>query len=236
MSRFDTTRWSLVVQARGDTPHARTALDALCRAYRPAVLAYVRSRGYASDAAEDLAQAFFLRFLDQAWHAGADRERGRFRAYLLTMLKRHLISSEVEARAQKRGGGSRFESLDDDAGTNCDDDAPERNFERAWAITVLGRALARLRGEADEAGKRELFDALREFLVERPDEADYARAAEKLGLRRNTLAVAVHRMRHRLRELIEHELADTTSAETDLEAELRDLRDALATGTARERR
>ncbi len=228
MSRFDTTRWSLVLDARADVPQAHAALEALCRSYRPPVLAYVRSRGYPTDVAEDLVQAFFLRFVEQDWHARADPERGRFRAYLLTLLKRHIGACASEAHASKRGGGIRFEPLDDERAADSADETPERSFERVWAITVLGRALNRLRSEADAAGKRPLFDALREFLVESPDEADYARTAAALGLRRNTLAVAVHRLRHRLRELVEEELADTTSAQTDFDAELRDLRQALA--------
>jgi len=227
MSRFDTTRWSLVLQARAEEPVARSALETLCRAYRPPVLAYVRSRGYTPDKAEDLVQGFFVRFLDHSWHAGADRERGRFRAFLLTMLKRYLSSSETEAHAQKRGGDAHIETLDELQPPGIDDETPERSFERVWAITVLSRSLNRLRAEADEVGKRPLFDALKEFLIERPDEADYTRAAAALNLRRNTLAVAVHRLRHRLQEIIQDELADTTAGESDLGEELRDLHGAL---------
>jgi len=215
------------MKAREDAPDARAALEALCRSYRPPVLAYVRSRGYAPEAAEDLVQGFFERFLDHAWHATAERERGRFRAYLLTMLKRYLSSSEIEAHARKRGGDVRIESLEETHAAGSDEETPERTFERVWAITVLTHALARLREEATAAGKRELFEALREFLVERPDEADYARAAERLNLRRNTLAVAVHRLRARLRELIEDELAETTTAPNELDEELREMRSAL---------
>jgi len=231
MNRFDTTRWSLVLQARSDTPQARSALETLCRTYRPAVVAYVRSHGCATDAVDDMVQAFFLRFIDHAWHADADRERGRFRAYLLTMLKRHLIGAGIASAARKRGGGMRIESIDDATEDIADDADPERQFEKAWAMTIVGHAFSRLRDEADRAGKRDLFDALGEFLAERPDDADYARVAEQLGLRRNTLAVAVHRLRHRLRELIEAELADTTGTEADLEAELHDLRNALGLDT-----
>ena len=215
------------MKAREDAPDARAALEALCRAYRPPVLAYVRNRGYAPEAAEDLVQGFFERFLDHAWHATAERERGRFRAYLLTMLKRYLSSSEIEAHTRKRGGDVRIESLEETHAAGSDEETPERTFERVWAITVLTHALARLREEATAAGKRELFEALREFLVERPDEADYARAAERLNLRRNTLAVAVHRLRARLRELIEDELAETTTAPNELDEELREMRSAL---------
>jgi RNA polymerase sigma-70 factor (ECF subfamily) len=84
-----------------------------------------------------------------------------------------------------------------------------------------------LRDEAEQAGKLELFRRLSEFLIERPDEAEYARAAEDLHLRRNTLAVAVHRMRHRLRDLVREELMETASDRAELEEELRTLRGSM---------
>lgn len=216
------------MQARGDPADARVALETLCRTYRPPVLAYVRSHVYARDTAEDLTQAFFARFLERAWHAGADPERGRFRAFLLTALKRFLIDADAEAAALKRGGGCRFESLEEDApDAPVGDESPERTFERAWAKAVLGAAFARLRTEAESAGKLEMFERLSEFLVEAPDEDDYARAAEDLHLRRNTLAVAVHRLRHRLRDLVRQELAETTACPADMDSELHALREAL---------
>ena len=231
MTRFDTTRWSIVARARGDSRDARSALETLCRAYRPPVLGYIRGRGYAPDVAEDLAQTFFARFVEDAWHAVADPARGRFRAFLLTALKRFLINSDAEANAMKRGGGMRMNTLSDQPSADwmVDSGSPEREFERSWALAVLDAAMRRLRGEAEQSGKREMFDLLREFLTERPEEADYARAAATLNLRRNTLAVAVHRLRHRLRELVREEIAQTTVGRAELEAELRELRATLAT-------
>lgn len=228
MGRFETTRWSVVLRARGEAGEARAALEQLCRIYRPPVLAFVRFRGYAADAAEDLTQAFFTRFLERAWYSSADPQRGRFRSFLLTALKRFLIDADAEAAALKRGGGVRFQALDDDAaGAVATDDTPEAAFEREWALAVLRVALGRLRREAEQAGKLELFQRLSEFLVERPDEAEYARAAAELNLRRNTLAVAVHRMRQRLRELVSEELLETTSSQAELADELRALRGSL---------
>lgn len=227
MARFDTTRWSIVLRARGEPAEARAALEQLCRTYRPPVLAFVRRRGYAADAAEDLTQAFFARFLERAWHSSADPERGRFRSFLLTALKRFLIDSDAEGAALKRGGGIRFELLDDDDCAGATGETPDAAFEREWAHAVLRAALARLRSEAEQAGKLELFKRLAEFLIERPDEAEYAGAAEDLHLRRNTLAVAVHRMRHRLRDLVREELMETTLNRTELEDELRTLRGSM---------
>lgn len=228
MGRFDTTRWSVVLAARGGPADARAALETLCRTYRPPVLGFVRSRGYAADVAEDLTQAFFARFLERAWHSAADPARGRFRSFLLTALKRFLMDAADEAGALKRGGAYRIESLDaDDASAPATGETPERVFERAWAHAVLNAAFARLRGEAERAGKLELFERLSEFLVEPPDENDYTKVADELGLRRNTLAVAMHRLRQRLRELVREELMETTSDSDELEDELRLLRGSL---------
>ena len=226
MGRFETTRWSVVLRARGEAGDARVALEQLCRTYRPPVLAFVLRRGYAVDMAEDLTQAFFARFLERAWHSSADPERGRFRSFLLTALKRFLIDADAEAAALKRGGGVRFELLDDDC-AGAMNETPDAAFEREWAHAVLQAAFARLRSEAEQAGKLELFRRLSEFLIERPDEAEYARAAEDLHLRRNTLAVAVHRLRHRLRDLVREELAETTSNRAEMEEELRTLRGSM---------
>ena len=235
MTRFDTTRWSIVLRARGEPAEARAALEALCRTYRPPVLAYVRRRGYPAETAEDLAQTFFTRFLEQAYHADADPARGRFRAFLLTTLKRFLIDADDQVmRSNAAAISSSVHSKAQAAMTTsidgiADGETPELVFERTWATTVLESAMRKLRREAANAGKQKLFDQLHEFLTERPDEADYARAATALNLRRNTLAVAVHRMRHRLRELVREELAETTMNLADLESELRDLRGALNT-------
>jgi len=234
LSQFQTTRWSLVLEAREQDGRSRKALESLCRTYRPPVVAYIRCRVANADAAEDLAQTFFTRFVERAFHARADPARGRFRAFLLTALKNFLADASDVANAAKRGGNILFRSLDSASGSQtgldgiADDEQPDDAFERAWAHAVLESAMRKLRREAKAAGKAALFDALGEFLIERPDEDDYVRVAQVLNMRRNTLAVAVHRMRSRLRELVLQELADTAADNADLEAEMTQLRNSLA--------
>ncbi len=81
MGQFQTTRWSLIATAARESPSlAREALEQLCRAYRPPVVAYLRRDGHAPADAEDLAQAFFVRFIERGWYRDADPERGRFRS------------------------------------------------------------------------------------------------------------------------------------------------------------
>ncbi len=230
MSRFQTTRWSLVLQAREDDPDAGRALDRLCRLYRPPVLAYVRGRGVGPAEAEDLTQSFFEQFLRLRPDRSADPARGRFRVYLLVALRRFLANQQMAGRAAKRGGAWRRTADADavDRLVDAEGIAPDLEFERAWAAAVVSQARRQLRDEADAAGKRTLFDALSPFLLEPPDREEYARVAERLGMRRNTLAVAIHRLRVRLHDLVRALLAEGIERPEDLVDELAHLRRMLA--------
>jgi RNA polymerase sigma-70 factor (ECF subfamily) len=229
MSRFQTTRWSLIAAAAHETPaHARPALEQLCRAYRPPVLAYIRHVGHGAGDAEDLAQAFFLRFLERGWYIDADPQRGRFRSLLLASLRHFLFDEHAREVAAKRGGGARGgEDVEQvrDAG-----ETPEQAFDRAWLGTVLARAMARLQREWMMAGKQSQFMQLAPLLVERPDTETVRRLADASGQRGNTISVQVHRMRKRLRQLVRLELMQTVGNREALEEELRQLRIVLDEG------
>lgn len=226
--QFATTRWSLILDARGPPEDARRALEDICTAYRRPVLAYIRRHGPPGEA-EDLAQSFFARLLETRWDTNADRARGRFRAFLLTALKRFLANEAAAASACKRGARQQRIEYEDVAAQLAAPDAqsPEQVFERDWAMTVLERAHARLRDEAAGAGKQALFAVLAPHLGEAVDSQAYHRLGEQLGMRANTVAVAMHRLRQRLRELVWDELTDQTDSEQGLHDDLRVLRYAL---------
>ena len=210
------------MDARGATRDAALALEALCRIYRPAVMGFIRRRGYSGADAEDLTQAFFENILRLKTHAAADPTRGRFRVFLQVALTRFLAKQTVSKNALKRGGGRHFESMDDDeafevAGTDAE---PDVAFDRDFAQAVIVHAMQALEDEAREAGKLELFVALKPLLFDVTDAGDQAAIAERLGLRRNTVAVALHRLRNRLREKVRDGLADTVADAASLAGEL----------------
>ena len=225
-----TTRWSLVVAARGNDQQARAALAELCQAYRGAVLAYARRHCGGDDEAEDLTQAFFVEFLEHALYASADPQRGHFRSYLFTALSRFIRHAQVRDATQKRGGGQSFVALDSvlaEALPDADGATPDAVFEREWAQAVLAQALRALEREAAQAHREVLFVRLRAFLLEPPASAAYRSLEKELGVRANTLAAAVHRWRERLRELVREELSRTVLDAAAVDVELRALRHAL---------
>src|SRR5882672_9456199 len=110
---FAATRWTVVVTARqGKAPEAGRALEELCRTYWYPLYAYVRRCGHSPHEAEDLTQEFFARLLARNYLADVDREKGKFRSFLLASLKHFLANEWDRARAQKRGGSHQRISFD----------------------------------------------------------------------------------------------------------------------------
>jgi RNA polymerase sigma factor (sigma-70 family) len=225
---FVTTHWSLVGAVKPDEvsqTRAREALEELCRAYWYPLYAFVRSRGYSAVDAQDLTQSFFARFIETDGFASADRERGRFRSYLLGAMKHFLANEWHRAQTQKRGGQVRFiewDALDPEAryaGASKQSDNPEHLFDREWALETITGALQALRYEMAKAGKSEQFDALKGSLSGQ-DESPRAQIAARLDMSEGAVKVAVHRLRQRYRTLLRAAIAQTVSNEADLDEEM----------------
>jgi hypothetical protein len=156
---FPTTRWSLLARARDADPvQRRDALEQLLRSYWAPIRAYLLARrGVDDHLADDLAQAFIARqILECDLLADVDREKGRFRALLLTALDRFVSNSFRDSRAEKRGG-SRVASLEQ-VPEPCDASRePLRLLESAWAREVIGRAVQLMQARCGEADRPQLL-------------------------------------------------------------------------------
>jgi RNA polymerase sigma-70 factor (ECF subfamily) len=231
---FPTTSWNLVVAAsEAASRESGEALAQLCEAYWHPLYAYVRRAGHGVDESRDLTQEFFARLIEKHYLRTADRDRGRFRTYLLAALK-HFLSNEWDrARAVKRGGGSVPIPLDLETGEHlyqrepADPMTPEKIYERRWALTLLDRAMTRLRGEFAAGGKSETFNGIQQFLTGDNQPGAYAQAAPALGMTAGALKVAVHRARRRFAGLVREEVAATLDRVEDTDNEIHYLLAAL---------
>jgi RNA polymerase sigma factor (sigma-70 family) len=232
---FATTHWSMVLQAgANNSPQASEALAWLCHTYWYPLYVFVRRQGHEVADAQDLTQDFFARLLKLNYLRLADRDRGRFRTFLLTSLKHFLINEWNKASRQKRGAGHPLISLDAE-GTEtrflaepADDRTPEKAFERRWALLVLGRVLDQLEAEFVAAGRVQLFDELKSFLSGEEVESSYAEIGRRLGMSEGNMKVTVHRLRHRYRELLRKEISLTVEDPESIDEEIRDLIAALS--------
>lgn len=226
--QFLTTHWSLVGAARSgeaSRTRARNALEGLCRAYWFPLYSFVRNRGYPPADAQDLTQSFFARFIETDGFASADRERGRFRTYLLGAMKHFLANEWHRGRTQKRGGGMAFvewDALDPEARYALESRQsadPDTNFDREWALELIARSKELLRSELAATGKGVLFEALKGSLT--GTEPPRSELAARLGMTEGAIKVAVHRLRQRYRELLRAEIAKTVAEQSEINGEMR---------------
>ncbi|MEK6262565.1 MAG: sigma factor [Planctomycetota bacterium] len=211
----------------------------MCRRYWLPLYGYVRRRMSDLHEAQDLTQEFFRQLLERDFFAQADPARGRFRAFLLTALKNFLANEREKAHALKRGGGQvvlatdlwRLDFSDGEsrlALEQVDNETPEKQFDRQWAVALLEQVVLDLKAEFREAGKEAQFEVLKPFLAgAHGGAAVYGEAAEQLGMSEAAVKMAASRMRQRYRELLRSEIAHTVLQPEDIELEIRDLFAAL---------
>src|SRR5690606_34251761 len=183
--------------------------------YWTPVYALYRAEGLDVDAARDLTQSLFAELLARRDLSSADRERGRFRAFLRACAKHHLANERKRARAQKRGGGRTVEPLEvggEEARLSrepVDRLDPAALFDRRWAQAVIESALERLGVDERHAGRGRLFEILRGALDGSGPARPWAVVASELGTTEGALKVAAHRLRARFRERILAEVRET---------------------------
>jgi RNA polymerase sigma factor (sigma-70 family) len=216
MAHVGTTNWSMVLRAGAeDSAVAREALAALCEAYWYPVYAMARRWGHGPADAEDMTQAYFARFLEKGWVRELSPEHGRFRSFLLVSVRNFLLNERDRERAQRRGGGRRPVELDGvDAEHRyslepVESSTPETLFERAWAESVLARALERLEAEVAETDGRERFEQLKAHLTGDETGTPYRDLARAWGVGETAVRAAVHRLRKRFGRILRDEVAAT---------------------------
>lgn len=229
-SPFHTTRWTRVCLAKADSEDGRRALADLCDAYYEPVVAYLRHVLRDADAARDMSHAFFAMMLQGGSMDSADRERGRFRSYLLGSVK-HFVSRQREMQLSlKRGAGLQTISMDEESVVEfCDSSviSPDAAFDRQWALTVLERSLEALRTECLSGGKERFFDQARPFLTGDSAYGDQGAAAAACGLSIEAFRVALHRMKKQLRQCLKAEIAGTLEDGASVTDEMQILFEAL---------
>jgi RNA polymerase sigma-70 factor (ECF subfamily) len=229
-SAFPTTAWSVVSKARlGLSAESRSALAELCEAYWQPLYVYARRRGQGADEARDLTQGYFAVLLEKDYLGDVRPREGRFRAFLLASFRNFLSKERDRSRALKRGGGAVPLSIDAaraeawHAAEPVESRTPEAVFERRWALTVLERALDRLRREAADARRGEEFERLHGYLTGREPRTPYREVAAELGMSEGAVKVAVHRLRQRFGRLLRAEIAATVADPGQVDDELRHL-------------
>ncbi len=230
---FHTTRWDLVLEAGGAEHDAvSAALTSILDSYWRPLYLYARLRGLAHHDAQDGVQAFYLALIAKQSLRHANRERGRFRTFLLCAFQNFLGTASKREHRIKRGGEYVFVDLESASEEELERSVatgglnPERAFDREWATALLARATARLAAarKTKDAGE---FERLRPFLSRDGADSSRAEAALALGITINAIKVRVHRLRTEFRQILREEVAATVTEPHEIEQELKYLREIL---------
>jgi RNA polymerase sigma-70 factor (ECF subfamily) len=198
------TCWSLVFQAhRGQPGSVQPAQQLLMERYSGAVYRYLLGALRNSDAADDVAQEFALRFVRGDFKQ-ANPDRGRFRDFIKTALFHLVIDYHRKQKA-------RCQPLLTDASELAVEDsmAADAEFLKRWREELLNRTWDAL--SAIEKTTGQVFYTVLRYRAEHPD-ARSGRIAEQLGARLDKpltdagVRQTLHRAREKFAELLVDEV------------------------------
>jgi RNA polymerase sigma factor (sigma-70 family) len=225
---FPITHWTtLLLPISQRTEQSQAALNRLFEIYRQPILNYVRTLVRDPQQAEDIAHDFVARVLTREDFANANRAKGRFRHYLSTSVKNHVISHYEAEDAKKRKFLTRAESLDSLTTDPRDFGDAENDFSRQWWRATIDEALHRLRVEWEAAGKGALFADLEPLLWDRKDGLPIQKVAIKHQMSPTAVSLRKMRLLKRLREMLLVVVGETVGSPAQVQEEIRYLLQGL---------
>ena len=230
LQRFQTTQWTLVLQASSDDDLVRKqALSELVNQNWYPLYSFLRHSGKSSEQAEDSLQGFFVRVIEKNVLAGIrPHQRSRFRSFLLACLK-NFVSNEIKhERAAIRQGSQKILSIDFEQADEkfqleaLDSTTPQQAYDRAWAVEQIQVALLEVHDHWNESGKGDQFELLKGCLIE-GEHFSRDEIASALNISKETLKVRIHRLRGEFRNALYRVVAQTLDDTELLEDEINQL-------------
>lgn len=189
--------------------------------------------------AQDLTQSFFAHLIEHKIYTRVDRQKGRFRWFLLASAKNFLVNASERERTLKRGGGQSFlplhEQQIDEAESLFQTQRSVSNgdqlFDRGWAEALIAVGMERLSADYKRESKEALFNELKVFLTGSAESTPtYAELADRLKIAESTLRSHVTRLRARYREVMRAEVRRTVDTDAEVDEELHELLRVLTKG------
>ncbi|MEM7391970.1 MAG: hypothetical protein AAF492_06435 [Verrucomicrobiota bacterium] len=154
------TEWTVVDEAaKISTEAGINALDSLLLRYLPALktwLVYVKKQP--GHLAEEYIQSFVARkVLEGDLLSRADRNKGRFRTYLLTSFDRFIQNELRRDRTRKRLPEGGFVHMDEAQDAATDESQPSQVFDVAWAQGIMNRAMEEVREDCKKRGREHFW-------------------------------------------------------------------------------
>lgn len=225
---FPETGWTQLKRGGRADP---AALEVLCREYRGPLLAYARYHSNNHRDAEDIVQSFMVRTFNPELLATMDPQEGRFRSFLKLCLKRYIRDQLAKIKDHKKVslGSDDLEGGERPLQLVSPEASPDQVFDREFALEVVRRTMVCLQTEYGRRGQGERFALLRPLIVGKQTDLPQDAVAERLGISRGGVGKAVFDMRREFKELFRKEVSGLVASLEDLDSEILELMNALAT-------
>jgi RNA polymerase sigma-70 factor (ECF subfamily) len=152
-------------------------------------------------------------------------DRGSFRGFLKTALRRFAVSADRKNAAREPRDGARLFRFEEAEALWKQQDrtlSPEAAFDREWARSVITEAMKRLREEFTAQGKEVYYRLFEQYCGETAGaEVSYESLAKEHHLSTDDVRNYLRVIRERGRVLIKDRLRDYLFPGEDLEDELR---------------
>lgn len=235
-SHFRTTAWSVVIGAQEDDQGQKgECLARLCRAYWKPVYHYIRRRGLQHEEAKDMTQEYFTIFLEKDFVSTADRERGKFRTFVLVTVNRFLTKQIT--RKHHRDARQNITISSDNDGEEfilpelAVNETAEDEFNRRWALSIIEATLEKMRIECEDGNKLNYYKALEMFLENAANTRplSYREMGQRLGMSETDITNYLFRGRNIFQKLLREEIRQSVSSESAIDEEIEALKQYLRT-------
>lgn len=188
---METTRTSLLARVK-DREDSQAWWE-FVGLYRPILLRYARAWGLNHVDAEDMAQQCLTTITEKIASFEYDPSRGRFRAWLRTMVNNRIQNMHARHREQVADSGDFKRPQERER-------SPEEAWDQIWQEEHLKYCLEQIRALVEP----KTFEAFRRVAIE---QAPVPEVCEALGMTANQVYVARSRLTRQLREMMTEMLA-----------------------------
>jgi RNA polymerase sigma factor (sigma-70 family) len=219
----------MVILARDGEEDSKTAaFNSLCQGYWFPIYSFCRAQGLAKAEAEDATQSFFLKLISQNGLKRVTAVNGRFRSFLLTCIKNHLIDLHHHAHAQRRGGDAQHISLDFIAAEKFlslsgeSADSPDLAYDRQWARIIVDRALLLLANDYESRSESRIYALLNaQENTSHGGALKYTEIGQTLGINEDAVKYQARLLKKRFLTILRTEIARTVDTPAEVDDELR---------------
>ena len=167
---FLTTHWPLIEDVKANPDKDKALIGLLFKTYWKPVYCYLRRKGRDNEQAKDITQDFFHEVvLNRQLVGRADKDKGRFRSYLLNALNQYLMNRDRDERAQKRIPREKLVSMDmaelPDLPESFMDATAEDSYHYAWLSALLERVISEVRTACQDQGMETHWGLFKEHVL-----------------------------------------------------------------------